>query len=117
MQMPATIDTSALDARAEAAAALLKSLANPVRLKMLCAMVDGELAVGAIAARVGVRETVVSQHLMRLRAEGLVTFRRQGTTVFYALAPGPARAVMGTLYQEFCGPQADGTAAAGGRVG
>jgi len=108
MQMPSTIDPSALDERAEDAATLLKSLANPVRLKMLCAMVDGEQAVGAIAARVGVRETVISQHLMRLRAEGLVTFRRQGTTVFYALAQGPARAIMGTLYQEFCGPGANG---------
>jgi DNA-binding transcriptional ArsR family regulator len=104
MDTLATIDTSALDERAEAAALLLKSLANPVRLKMLCAMVDGEQSVGAIAQKVGVRETVVSQHLMRLRAEGLVAYRRQGTTVFYRMTEGPARAVMATLYQVFCGP-------------
>ncbi len=100
------LDAAALDAHAEAAATLLKTLANPVRLKMLCAMVDGEQSVGAIAVQVGVRETVVSQHLMRLRAEGLVTFRRQGTTVFYSLAEGPARAVLRTLYEEFCSPEA-----------
>jgi DNA-binding transcriptional ArsR family regulator len=101
------IDMSALDERAEAAALLLKSLANPVRLKMLCSMVDGEQSVGAIAQKVGVRETVVSQHLMRLRAEGLVAYRRQGTTVFYRLTDGPARAVMATLYDAFCGPGAE----------
>lgn len=101
------MDAAALDARAEAAATLLKTLANPVRLKMLCAMVGGEQSVGAIAAQVGVRETVVSQHLMRLRAEGLVTFRRKATTVFYALAEGPAQAVLRTLYEEFCSPEAE----------
>lgn len=102
MHAEMTMDAAALDERAEAAATLLKSLANPVRLKMLCALVDGEMSVGAIAAQVGVRETVISQHLMRLRAEGLVTNRRQGTTVFYVLADGPARPVLRTLYEVFC---------------
>jgi len=60
----ATIDTSALNERAEAAALILKSFANPVYLKMRCAMADGEQSVGAIAQKVGVRETMVSQHLM-----------------------------------------------------
>jgi DNA-binding transcriptional ArsR family regulator len=107
MNADVMMDAAALDARAEAAAILLKSIANPVRLKMLCAMVDGEQSVGAIAAQVGVRETVVSQHLMRLRAEGIVTYRRQGTTVYYAMADGPARAVMRTLYEVFCGAGAE----------
>jgi DNA-binding transcriptional ArsR family regulator len=107
MDTLSAIDMSALDQRAEAAALLLKSLANPVRLKMLCSMVDGEQSVGAIAQKVGVRETVVSQHLMRLRAEGIVAYRRQGTTVFYRLTDGPARTVMATLYDLFCGPGAE----------
>lgn len=107
MQADMGMDAAALDARAEAAAALLKSLANPVRLKMLRAIVDGELSVGAIAAQVGVRETVISQHLMRLGAEGLVTNHGQGTTVFYALADGPTKPVMRALYEVFCGPAAE----------
>jgi DNA-binding transcriptional ArsR family regulator len=107
MNADAMMNAAALDARAEAAAILLKSLANPVRLKMLCAMIDGEQSVGAIAAQVGVRETVISQHLMRLRAEGIVTYRRQGTTVYYVMADGPARAVMRTLYEVFCGAGAE----------
>ncbi|WP_235691918.1 ArsR/SmtB family transcription factor [Elioraea tepida] len=104
MDTLSAIDMSALDQRAEAAALLLKSLANPVRLKMLCAMIEGEQSVGAIARRVGVRETVVSQHLMRLRAEGIVSYRRQGTTVFYRLVAGPAQRVLVTLHDVFCKP-------------
>lgn len=100
------MDASALDERAEAAAELLKSLANPVRLKILCSLVDGECSVGALAERVGVRETVVSQHLMRLRAEGLVSNRRERTTVYYTLNAGPALGVMRALYEAFCSPVA-----------
>lgn len=98
------LDTTALDERAEAASDLLKSLANPVRLKILCALVDGECSVGALAERVGVRETVVSQHLMRLRAEGLVRNRRVATTVYYTITEGPALAVLKALYEAFCKP-------------
>ncbi len=100
------MDVSALDERAEAAAELLKSLANPVRLKILCSLVDGECSVGTLAGRIGVRETVISQHLMRLRAEGLVSNRRERTTVYYRLNEGPALGVMRALYEAFCSPLA-----------
>lgn len=103
------IDTAALDTQAEAAANLLKSLANPVRLKILCALVDGECSVGALAERVGVRETVVSQHLMRLRAEGLVRNRRVATTVYYTITEGPALGVLQALYDAFCQPLMSGS--------
>lgn len=99
-------DVSALDAAAEEAATFLKSLANPVRLKILCSLVEGECSVGALARRVGVRETVASQHLMRLRAERLVRNRRVGTTVYYALADGPVPDVLRALHDAFCGPEA-----------
>lgn len=102
------IDVSALDAQAEEAATFLKSLANPVRLKILCTLVEGECSVGALAERAGVRETVVSQHLMRLRAEGLVKNRRVGTTVFYALADGPVPGVLRALHDAFCRPAPGG---------
>jgi DNA-binding transcriptional ArsR family regulator len=98
------LDTAALDERAEAVSDLLKSLANPVRLKILCALVDGERSVGALAERIGVRETVVSQHLTRLRAEGLVRNRRVGTTVYYTMTDGPALGVLNALYEAFCKP-------------
>lgn len=63
---------------------------------------------GALAARVGVRETVISQHLMRLRAEDLVRHRRVGTTVYYAIENGPALAVLRALHDAFCRPAPPG---------
>ena len=97
-----------LERLSEAAAALLRSLANPIRLRILCLLVEGELAVGVIASRLLLREALVSQHLMRLRLEGILRFRRQGTSVFYCIASEPAAAVLQTLYAYFCGPGSRG---------
>ena len=94
------------------ASALLRSLANPIRLRILCLLVEGELAVGVIAARLQLREALVSQHLSRLRLEGVVQARRTGTSVIYAVSSAPAMAVLQTLYDHFCAPVA-GRATAG----
>ena len=88
------------------ASALLRSLANPIRLRILCLLVEGELAVGVIAARLQLREALVSQHLSRLRLEGVVQARRTGTSIIYAVRSEPAMAVLQTLYEHFCGPAA-----------
>lgn len=100
----APADLAELERLSEEAAGLLKSLANPVRLRILCLLVEGEMAVGALAAQLGLRETLVSQHLMRLRQESIVAVRRQGTSMIYSLASEPAAAVLQTLYAYFCGP-------------
>lgn len=97
-------DLSEMERLSEEAARLLKSLANPVRLRILCLLVEGEMAVGALASQLNLREPLVSQHLMRLRLEGIVTFRRQGTSAIYSMASEPAAAVLSTLYAYFCGP-------------
>jgi DNA-binding transcriptional ArsR family regulator len=101
---PAPLDTEALDEAAERAALLLRALANPWRLRILCAIVEAPLPVGAIAARIGAREALVSQHLMRLRAEGLVQGERQAQSVIYRLADGPAALVLDALHRAFCAP-------------
>ncbi|MFM9597730.1 ArsR/SmtB family transcription factor, partial [Streptomyces scabiei] len=80
----------------------LKALANPWRLRILCAIAEGPLAVGALARRIGAREALVSQHLTRLRAEGLVRGERNGHNVTYTLASGPAAEVIAALHRAFC---------------
>ena len=60
-------DISQLDQSADEASHLLKGLANPVRLKILCQMLEGERSVGEIAANIGIRDTLASQHLSLLR--------------------------------------------------
>jgi DNA-binding transcriptional ArsR family regulator len=83
--------------QAEAASQLLKALASPHRLMIACRLCLGEETVGALAAWLGVRESVVSQHLAVMRRERLVTTRREGQSIYYALQSEVAREVVGAL--------------------
>ncbi|MBI5942647.1 MAG: winged helix-turn-helix transcriptional regulator [Caulobacterales bacterium] len=91
-----------MKASADDACALLKGLANPHRLMIVCSLIDGERSVGALAQTLGIRETLASQHLGLLRRDGVVTTRRDGQTIYYSLRSGPARAVVETLSSLFC---------------
>lgn len=95
-------DARQLKESADDACALLKALANPHRLMMVCALIDGEQSVGALAQMLGVRETLASQHLGLLRRDGVVVARRDGQTIYYALQGGQARAIVETLSRLFC---------------
>ena len=89
---------------ADQACSLMKGLANPHRLMMVCALVEGEMSVGTLAQKLGVRETLASQHLGLLRRDGVVSARRDGQTIYYALHSGQARAVVETLARLYCHP-------------
>lgn len=95
-------DSAALKASADDACALLKALANPHRLMIVCALIDSEQSVGALAQSLGVRETLASQHLGLLRRDGVVAARRDGQTIYYGLRSGQARALVETLSRLFC---------------
>ncbi len=92
--------------KAGEAAAFLRAIAHEHRLAILCCLESGALSVGDIAAQLDISQPKVSQHLMRLRAEHLVKNRRDGTTIYYELASKPARAIVGTLKEAFCPPDA-----------
>ena len=83
---------------------LLKAMANRHRLVILCQLIDGERSVGDLAELLELRDANVSQHLALLRKDGLVTTRRQGQTIWYAIASESARKLVETLYQIFCAP-------------
>jgi DNA-binding transcriptional ArsR family regulator len=93
-------------AHAHDAARLLKALANDSRLMILCLLVAGELSVGEINARVALSQSALSQHLAILRADGLVTTRREAQSIHYALAPGPAERIIEALHAIYCRPPA-----------
>lgn len=92
-----------LGAEAEAASALLKALASPHRLMIACRLANGEETVGALAAFLGVRESAVSQHLAVMRRERLVSARREGQLVRYALRSQAARDILKVLSKRVCG--------------
>ncbi len=92
--------------QAAAAEAMLKALGNRHRLMILCRLIDEEQSVGDLAAFLEVRDSTVSQHLALLRKDGAVSTRREGQTIWYALASEPVRRLVGTLYEIYCSPQA-----------
>jgi len=88
---------------AREASDFLKALAHESRLMILCNLLDGEKSVGELEAYLSLRQSTVSQQLARLRLEGLVATRRDGKTIHYSIADDKVRAVIGVLYNTFCG--------------
>ena len=89
---------------AEAAAKLMRSLSHPQRLLVLCALVEGEKSVAKLRQELGIEQVPMSQQLIRLRSDGLVTARREGTTVHYSIASPEVFTVVEALHSSFCGP-------------
>ncbi|CAN7660734.1 metalloregulator ArsR/SmtB family transcription factor [Rhizobium sp. LjRoot30] len=83
----------------ESAAALLSAMANAKRLTILTILVQGENAVGALAAQVSLSQSALSQHLGKLRAMGLVSTRRDAQTVFYSCKSERVKAILDLLEQ------------------
>lgn len=85
------------------AARLLKALANEKRLQILCLLVEGERSVGELNALLDLSQSALSQHLAVFREDGIVSTRREAQTIYYGLPGGPARELIGTLHQIYCG--------------
>lgn len=100
---PSEMNMEQMQAHAEQAAQLLKSLAHPARLRVLCRLVEGEASVGELQAQVGLSMSALSQHLAVMREAALVSTRREAQTIFYALADSPALGVMQALHAAYCG--------------
>ena len=98
-----SIDADAMRANADDAAQLLKMLANGQRLRVLCLLVGGELSVGQINECVELSQSALSQHLAKLRKEGLVKTRREAQTIYYQLSSGPAQRIISSLHDIYCG--------------
>jgi ArsR family transcriptional regulator, virulence genes transcriptional regulator len=86
------------------AAQLLKLLGNEKRLLILCFLaVRGEMTVGELVGVVKLSQSALSQHLARLREDGLVVFRRTSQTLHYSVADKRALRVLQVLKEIYCG--------------
>lgn len=100
-----------LGTRAEEATRLLKLLANEKRLHILCELANhGELSVTKLSDAVGLGQSALSQHLAKMRAEGLVSFRRDAQTLYYFVINEDAERVLQLLKDIYCDPPAADTA-------
>jgi DNA-binding transcriptional ArsR family regulator len=97
------IDLSQLQANAGQAAAMLRALGNERRLMILCLLIDGgEMSAGELAAEVGISQSALSQHLAKMREEGLVDFRREAQSIHYRIADPNAKRLIVLLKSIYC---------------
>ena len=98
------INLSRMQIAAQDAEDFLKTVAHRHRLLILCQLVDGERSVGELADALDVRSSTMSQHLALLRKDELVSTRRDGQTIYYALSSGPAQILLEALARIYCPP-------------
>ncbi len=97
------LDLSALEANAGEAARLLSLMANERRLLILCYLLArGEMTVSALAEAVNLSQSALSQHLAKLREDGVVAFRRESQNLYYFVSDRRAAKVLATLKSIFC---------------
>ncbi len=104
MPRQAPINPEKMRGHADEAAALVKALANKQRLMILCLLVERERSVGELNGLLDLSQSALSQHLAVLREENLVSTRRDGQTIHYALVDGPALRILQVLHDTYCAP-------------
>lgn len=87
-------------------ARLLSNLSNAVRLELLSIVSERETSVGELSSRLDLSQSAVSQHLAKLRADGLVTTRRDAQSIYYSCDnPGVQRVL--DMLDEIFSPEFD----------
>jgi len=95
-------DLRVMRKRAGEAAAMMAALSHEARLRVLCDLVAGERAAGELVRRSGLSQSALSQHLAKLRGEGLVATRRDGQSILYRIADANAARILGVLHDIYC---------------
>ncbi len=96
------MDINQIEKKIDIAANLLKALSNERRLMILCAIYKSEKSVGELEHIVGLSQSALSQHLARLRRDGLVNTRREAQTIYYSMNDTATQTVLQCLYSIYC---------------
>lgn len=96
------MNIESVEENVETAVNLLKALSNEKRLIIVCALYKGEKSVGELEEIVGLSQSALSQHLARLRRDGLVQTRREAQTIYYSMDDESTRNVLKCLYDIYC---------------
>ena len=101
--MTPTFDPVTFHQKASEVAKILQALANERRLMILCKLVEwGEANVTTLAEAVGLSQSALSQHLARMREEGIVDYRREGQTLWYRIAEPRIELILAQLQNLYC---------------
>jgi DNA-binding transcriptional ArsR family regulator len=96
------LNLARMRSNADEASGLLKTLANPHRLLILCILAEGEASVADLNDRIPLSQSALSQHLAVLRTHRFVTTRRDAQTIYYSLAESDALPIIRTLHDIYC---------------
>jgi DNA-binding transcriptional ArsR family regulator len=96
------LELSDMQSAAGQACRMMKVLANPDRLMILCQLAQGEKRVGELEELLGIAQPTLSQQLTVLRDEELVSTRREGKNIYYQMSSPRAMAIIEVLYTQFC---------------
>lgn len=103
MTTPSAMEIRDFEANAPAVANILRTLGNERRLMILCKLVEtGEMTVGALVEAVGLSQSALSQHLAKMRDDDIVSFRRNGQTLWYRVADPRIAQLIAELHRLFC---------------
>ncbi|SDI45230.1 ArsR family transcriptional regulator [Bradyrhizobium sp. Rc2d] len=104
--MPTVVcNSQSIENAAQEIATLLRAVANERRLLILCRLVElGEASVNSLADSIGLSQSALSQHLGKMRDEGLVTYRRESQTSWYRIADARIERLLATLHELYCKP-------------
>lgn len=96
-------DREFLQEGATRAASMLKALGNENRLLVLCLLIQvGEMSVSSMLEHIPLSQSALSQHLARMREEGLVSYRRESQTLYYRIADPAVEKIIATLKSIYC---------------
>ena len=96
------MDLNQIKGKAEIVAELLKTMAHPERLLVLCQLMEGEMGAGVLQESSALSQSAFSQHLSVLRKNNLVSVRKESQAVFYRLADPRIAALITSLHSIFC---------------
>lgn len=102
MDATTEISPDELKGNASQAVALLKALSHECRLIILCHLVNGEMSVSELNETVPLSQSALSQHLARLRNDGIVAVRKEAQTVYYRIANDNVQEVINLLFKLYC---------------
>jgi ArsR family transcriptional regulator len=95
-------DLKAMSRKADDVALMLRSLSHGARLRVLCELVEGEKSAGDLVRASGLSQSALSQHLAKLRDDGLVDTRRDGQSIYYRVADSKVQRLLKFLYELYC---------------
>ncbi len=96
-------ELSSFEKNATEVAQTLRALANERRLMILCKLAEwGETSPSTLAGEVGLSQSALSQHLARMRDEGIVDFRRDSQTLWYRISDPRIEKLLATLHRLYC---------------